>query len=101
MHPKYIISGNPLTGRGRLRMGMVCNHRDLRVGFEKIWGGGWWARDDDKKTITLHGSSCDFGPADFSHLKQIDSELKDYTFIFTPIVNLPGNVLDLSDVEWI
>lgn len=27
-------------------MRMVINHKDLRVGFEKIWGGGWWDRDD-------------------------------------------------------
>lgn len=53
------------------------------------------------KIITLYGSSCDFGSADFRHLKLIDRELKNYTFIFTPILDLPGNVLDLSDVEWI
>ncbi|MDD6253368.1 MAG: hypothetical protein PUA96_04865 [Bacteroidales bacterium] len=32
------------TGVGYLRMGMVINHKDLRIGYEKIWGGGWWAR---------------------------------------------------------
>ena len=101
MHPKYIIAGDPKTGKGFLRMGMVINHKDLVVGYEKVWGGGWWARDDDRKTITLYGSSCDFGSADFRHLRLIDRELKDYTFIFAPIINLPGNVLDLSDVEWI
>ena len=101
MHPKYIITGDPHTGRGYIRMGMVINHKDLIVGYEKVWRGGWWARDDEKKTIILYGSSCDFGSADFRHLKLIDKELRDYTFIFTPIFNLPGNVLDLSDVEWI
>lgn len=101
MHPKYIIAGNRITGKGYLRMGMVINHKDLVTGFEKVWGGGWWARDDDKKIITLYGSSCDFGSADFRHLNRIDKELKDYTFIFTPIQGLPGNVLDLSAVEWV
>ena len=59
------------------------------------------ANEPRKKTVTLYGSSCDFGSADFRHLKLMDREFKDYTFIFTPIADLPGNVLDLSDVEWI
>ena len=101
MNPKFIIAGNPLTGKGYLRMGMVINHKDLRIGFEKIWGGGWWERDDTTRTITLYGSSCDFGPADFAHLKLIDRELEGYTFVFTPVYGLPGNALDLDDVEWV
>lgn len=101
MYPKFIIAGDPKTGRGYLRMGMVINHKDLRVGYEKIWGGGWWSRDDDRKTIVLYGSSGDFGPADFSHWKLADRELIDYTFIFTPFEHLPGNILDTSEVEWI
>lgn len=101
MNPKFIIAGNPLTGKGYLRMGMVINHKDLRIGFEKIWGGGWWERDDEKKTVTLSGSSYDFGPADFSHLSMIDHELRDYTFFFTPVQGLPGNMLDLTGIEWV
>ena len=101
MNPKYIIAGNRITGKGYLRMGMVVNHKDLVVGYEHVWGGGWWERNDMEKTITLYGSSCDFGSADFRHLKLIDRELKDYTFIFTPIYGLPGNKLDLTDVEWV
>ena len=101
MYPKYIIAGDRSTGRGCLRMGMVINHKDLIVEYEKVWGGGWWDRDDRKKTITLYGSSCDFGSADFRHLKIIEREWRDYTFIYTPMTSLPGNVVDLSDVEWI
>ena len=41
MYPKFIIAGDQKTGRGYLRMGMVINHKDLRIGYEKIWGGGW------------------------------------------------------------
>lgn len=101
MYPKFIIAGNQLTGKGTLRMGMVVNHKDLRIGFEKVWGGGWWERDDTARTVILSGCSCDFGPADFRHLNRIDSEFREYTFFFAPIAGLPGNVLDLSDVEWI
>lgn len=101
MHPKYIIAGNPRTGKGYLRMGIVYNHKDLTVGHERVWGGGWWDRNDKDRTITLYGSSCDFGPADFRHLDRIDKELKDYTFIYTPMLGIPGNVLDLSAVEWV
>lgn len=39
MHPKYIIAGDPKTGKGFLRMGMIINHKDLIVGYEKVWGG--------------------------------------------------------------
>lgn len=101
MYPKFIICGDARDGRGYLRMGTVCNHKDLRVDYEKIWGGGWWARNDDTKTIFLYGSSGDFGHADFGKWKRGPRELKDYTFIYTPIYGLPGNVLDTSEIEWI
>lgn len=35
MHPKFIIVSQPKETRGFLRMGMVCNHRDLIEGYEK------------------------------------------------------------------
>lgn len=82
-------------------MGMAINHKDLVIGYEKVWGGGWWSRDDRAKTIVLYGSSLDFGSPDFRHMNRIDSELKDYTFIFTPFESLPGNVLDTSEIEWV
>jgi Janus/Ocnus family (Ocnus). len=100
-HPKFIIAGDARKRKGYLRMGMVQMHRDLREGYEKIWGGGWWARNDEAKTITLYGSSTDFGAADFRFMNQIDRELRDYTFVYTPVPGLPGNVLDTSEVEWI
>ena len=101
MYQKFIIVSSPGERGGYLRLGSCINHRDLVLGYEKVHGGGWYLRDDEKKSITLYGSSCDFGSADFRRLKLIDREFKGYTFIFTPILNLPGNVLDLSDVEWI
>lgn len=101
MYPKFIIAGDVRTGKGFLRMGMAVNHKDLRVGYEKIWGGGWWARNDESRTITLYGSSGDFGRPNFSFWKQAPRELRDYTFIYTPLANLPGNVLDTNGIEWI
>ena len=51
MNPKYIIAGNRVTGKGYLRMGRVVNHKDLVVGYEHVWGGGWWERNDNEKTF--------------------------------------------------
>ena len=62
MHPKFIIVSrpdNPLTGR--LVYGIVGSHRELIEGYVKIRGGGWYNKDDEKKTIVLYGSSGDFG----------------------------------------
>lgn len=101
MYPKFIIAGSRLDGKSYLRMGMVIHHKDLRIGYEKIWGGGWWSRNDETKTIILYGCSLDFGSPDFRHMKKIDREFRDYTIIFTPLEGVPGNVLDTSEIEWI
>ena len=100
MYQKFIIAGDRKTGRGQLRLGLVTNHRDLVIDYEKVWGGGWWDRDDNARTITLYGSSGDFGPANFAHMNIIDRSLRDYRFIYTPVPGLPGNELDTSHVEW-
>ena len=70
------------------------------VAAEQI-GGGWYDKDDAKKTITLYGGSGDYGEPKLSFLDRIPRELRDYKFFFTPIHGLPGNELDLSEVEWI
>ena len=82
-------------------MGMVINHKDLRIGYEKIWGGGWWSRNDETRTITLYGSSGDFGPADFSHWKMADRALRDYAFIYASSPSSAGKMLDTSHIKWI
>lgn len=69
--------------------------------YVKVHGGGWYDKDDEKKTITLYGSSGDFGEPRLAFLNRIPRELEGYTFIFSPGWNLPGNELDLSDVEWV
>lgn len=108
MHPKFVlisIPEKPLTGR--FVYGIVGKHKELitsareRLGYVKVHGGGWYLKDDDKKTMTLYGSSGDYGEPCLAFLNQIPRELRDYTFIFSPGWNLPGNELDLSDVEWI
>lgn len=101
MHPKYIIVTQPHETRGLLRMGMVINHKDLVIGYEKVHGGGWWMRDDEKKEIVLYVASCDYGSADFRFLNMIPKEFEEYTFYYTPYPNIPPNKLDLSEVKWI
>ena len=64
-------------------------------------GGGRYLKDDEKKTMTLNGSSGDYGEPKLLFLNQIPRELKEYTFIFSPGWGLPGNEMDLSDLEWI
>ena len=58
-------------------------------------------RDDDRKTMTLYGSSGDYGEPRLAFLNRIPGELEGYTFLFTPFYGMPGNVLELEGVEWI
>lgn len=101
MYPKFIIAARPGTTGGFLRMGMAYNHKDLVIGYEKVYGGGWWSRNDEKKEIILYGSSGDYGSPKFSCLSMAPAQFRDYTFIYTPYQGLPGNVLDMSDVTWV
>lgn len=108
MHPKYLLicrADDPL--KGYFVYGKVYNHADLAEDFEKrcgycrVHGGGWYWKDDEKKEIILYGCSGDYGQADFNFLNCIPAKLRGYTFIYTPILKLPGNPLDLSEVEWV
>ena len=101
MYPKFILvshPGKPLTGT--FVYGLVWNHRDLVQGYMKVHGGGWYEKDDEKKTVTLYGESGDYGSPNLSFLNRVPRELESYTFFYTPIHGLPGNELDLTDVEW-
>ena len=101
MFPKFILVADPrkpLTGT--FVYGMVGQHKDLMQGYVKVHGGGWYDKDDVKKTITLYGSSGDYGEPRLAFLNRIPRELEGYTFFYTPIHGLPGNELDLTDVEW-
>lgn len=102
MHPKFILfasADKPLAGT--FVYGMTFQHKDLVKGYGKVHGGGWYQKDDKHKTMTLYGSSGDYGEPDFKFLNRIPFELKGYRFIFTPVQGLPGNELPLDDVEWI
>ena len=107
MFPKFVLISrvdNPRTGT--FVNGMVFQHQELVEeyqkihGYVKVHGGGWYDRDDEKRTITLYGGSGDYGEPRFSFLDRIPRELRGYKFFYTPIHGLPGNELDLTDVEW-
>ena len=107
MHPKFILVSLPQEPlAGIFVYGMVWQHKDLVMrcrdiyGYVKVHGGGWYLKDDQNKTITLYGSSGDYGEPKLEFLNRIPCELKGYKFIFTPIRNLPGNELDLSGAQW-
>jgi hypothetical protein len=102
MHPKFILFSTPDKPLvGTFVYGMVFQHKELIKGYGKVHGGGWYRKDDEHKTITLYGSSGDYGAPDLAFLNRIPAELRDYKFIYTPVQGLPGNELPLDDVEWI
>ena len=102
MHPKFILVSDPKSPlTGTFVYGMVFQHKDLVKGYVKVHGGGWYNKDDAAKTMTLYGSSGDYGSPRLSFINRIPSELRGYKFFYTPIWGLPGNELDLTDVEWI
>ena len=107
MYPKFILVSDPKKPLvGTFVYGLVVNHKDLARAYEqvhgyvKIHGGGWYEKDDARKTITLYGSSGDYGEPRLLFLNRIPRELEEYAFYYTPIHGLPGNKLDLTDVEW-
>lgn len=108
MHPKFILVSDPRTPLvGTFVYGMVGQHRDLVQAYVdvhsyvKVHGGGWYLKDDKARTITLYGGSGDYGDPRLAFLNRIPSELKGYKFIYTPVFGLPGNELELEDVEWV
>ena len=108
MHPKFVLLSLPSRPlAGIFVYGMVGQHRELvedferRFGYCKVHGGGWYQKDDAAKTLTLYGSSGDYGAPRLTFLNCIPIELKGYTFLFSPSPTLPGNPLPLEEVEWI
>ncbi len=101
MYPKFILVSDPKRPLiGTFVYGLVWNHKDLVQGYVKVHGGGWYEKDDKKRTVTLYGESGDYGSPNLSFLNRIPRELEGYTFFYTPIHGLPGNELDMTDVEW-
>ena len=102
MHPKFIIVSrpeNPLTGR--LVYGNVSSHRELIEGYVKIRGGGWYNKDDEKKTIVLYGSSGDFGEPRLDLLKEIPVSLKGYKLFVSSDWGKTSVEMDINGVEWV
>ena len=52
--------------RGKLVLGYVGFHRELRQDGYYTCGGGSWIIDEEKKTIELYDYSSDFGEAQFA-----------------------------------
>ena len=101
MHPKVLLVSQPQTPLiGTFVYGMVGQHKELIEGYVKTHGGGWFHKDDRKKVMTLYGSSGDYGEPDFRFLDRIPSELKGYTFIYSPDWGDGERQLDVSEVEW-
>ena len=102
MNPKFIIVSAPEAPLiGTFVYGMVGQHKELVRGYVKTHGGGWYHKDDRNKTMKLYGSSGDYGEPDFRFLDRIPSELKGYTFSYSPGWGPEERELDLSQVEWI
>ena len=104
MHPKFILVTKPEQPlKGLFVYGMVGQHKELvqPLGYAKVHGGGWYIKDDDAKTMTLYGSSGDYGEPKLAFLNQIPAELKGYRFLFSPGWNLPPNELALTDIEYV
>ncbi len=102
MHPKFILvsePGSPLLGT--LVYGKVGQHKELVQGYVKVHGGGWYLKDDEKKTMLLYGSSGDYGAPRLSFLNRIPRELKGYRFLYSPDWGKTTAVLDLEEIQWI
>ena len=63
MYPKFVLVSRPDTPLvGTFVYGLVWNHKDLvdaLPGYVKVHGGGWYDKDDVKKT-----SLCVWGGGD-------------------------------------
>ena len=102
MHPKFILVSAPEQPLiGTFVYGLVGQHNELVEGYVKVHGGGWYLKDDAARTMTLYGSSGDYGEPKLAFLNRIPSELRGYRFFFSPGWNLPPNELDLTNVEYV
>ena len=102
MHPKFILVSSPEQPLvGTFVYGLVGQHKELVQGYVKVHGGGWYLKDDAARTMTLYGSSGDYGEPKLAFLNRIPSELRGYKFFFSPGWNLSPNELDLTDIEYV
>ena len=102
MYPKFIIMAfpdRPLAGT--FIYGKVYNHYELAKGYGKMYGGGWYEKDDEKKTMLLYGASGDYGEPALEFLSRIPRSLKGYAFYYATDLDERPEPLDVSSVEWI
>ena len=68
MYQKFIINQD-----GVLMFGKVYLHRDiLQWGDTCPYGGGLWKVDESRGALLLYGRSFDFGPPDFTKVRDVD-----------------------------
>ena len=102
MNPKFLLVSDPSAPLiGTFVYGMVGQHKELVKGYVKTHGGGWFHQDEARRIMTLYGSSGDYGEPDFRFLDRIPSELKGYSFVYSPGWGEEEHELDVSTVEWI
>ena len=102
MNPKFLLVSDPSAPLiGTFVYGMVGQHKELVKGYVKTHGGGWFHQDEARRIMTLYGSSGDSGAPDFRFLDRIPSELKGYSFVYSPGWGEEEHELDVSTVEWI
>ncbi len=81
MYPKFIVN------EGKLKTGIVYQHRELANDHSTTVGGGWWYRDDPNSTILLYGRSQVFGPVARNVLLRVIGEgnhdFPGYTFYYS------------------
>ncbi|TVQ17981.1 MAG: hypothetical protein EA361_01870 [Bacteroidetes bacterium] len=65
MFQKFIIND------GRLKAGLVDQHRELAEDHSTTQGGGWWYMDVESRTIWLYGKSILFGSVPKNLLQQV------------------------------
>ncbi|MBR5735917.1 MAG: hypothetical protein IKX60_03895 [Bacteroidales bacterium] len=102
MYPKFIIMAYPDRPlAGTFIYGKVYNHCDLAKGYGKVYGGGWYEKDDTRKTMLLYGASGDYGEPCLELLCRIPRSLKGYAFYYASDPDDRPQPLDLNSVEWI
>lgn len=81
MYQKFIIN------EGRLKTGLVDQHRELALDHSTTRGGGWWYMDKENYKIWLYGKSVAFGSVSLKVLQQVIKtgchDYPDFTFYFS------------------
>lgn len=87
---------------GRLKLGMVSYHRDLRSDDEYVYGGGEFNINNKNKTVEFYEESADFGLPRFDNIDwkyiEWEEEFKDYkiTYTFPAYYPVEERVIDVK-----